>query len=68
MVPGNGNITEWQVKVMINDAIALYDGINTKRHLEHTKKLDRLTYLILGTLLTAGAGLVVDVIIHATGR
>ena len=68
MVPGNGNVTEWQVKVMINDAISTYDGINTRRHEEHTKKLDRLMYLILGTLLTAAAGLVVDVIIHATGR
>ena len=53
---------------MINDAIDVYDGINTKRHDEHTKKLDRLMYLILGTLLTAAAGLVVDVVIHATGR
>ena len=67
MVP-NGGLTDWQVKVMINDAIDIYDGINSRRHEEHTKKLDRLTYLILGTLLTAGAGLVVDVIIHATGR
>jgi hypothetical protein len=68
MNPVNGNLSEWQVKVMINDAIDVYDGINTKRHDEHTKKLDRLMYLILGTLLTAAAGLVVDVVIHATGR
>jgi hypothetical protein len=64
----NGNLSEWQVRVMIGEAIKEYDGLNTKRHDEHTKKLDRLMYLILGTLLTAAAGLVVDVVIHATGR
>jgi hypothetical protein len=64
----NGTLTEWQVKVMIGDAIDRYDGVNTKRHEEHSKKLDRLTYLILGTLLTAASGLVVDVIIHAIGK
>jgi hypothetical protein len=66
--PNGGTVSEWQVKVMINDAIDVYDGINTKRHDEHTKKLDRLMYLILGTLLTAAAGLVVDVVIHAMGK
>jgi hypothetical protein len=68
MNPVNGNLSEWQVRVMIGEAIKEYDGLNTKRHDEHTKKLDRLMYLILGTLLTAAAGLVVDVVIHATGR
>lgn len=68
MNPVNGNLSEWQVKVMINEAIDVYDGTNTKRHDEHTNKLDRLMYLILGTLLTAAAGLVVDVVIHAMGR
>jgi hypothetical protein len=68
MNPNGGTISEWQVKVMINEAIDVYDGINSKRHDEHTRKLDKLMYLILGTLLTAAAGLVVDVIIHATGR
>lgn len=59
-----GNLGEWQVRVMINEAIEKYDGINTRRHEEHTKKLDRLTYLILGTLLTAAA----DVIVHIVGK
>ena len=64
----NGQITELKVWKMINDAIKEYDGINTRRHEEHNKKLDRLTYLILGTLLTAASGLVVDVIIHSMGK
>jgi hypothetical protein len=64
----NGNLTEWQVKCMISDAIGEYDGINSRRHEEHNKKLDRLMYLILGTMLTAAAGLVVDVIIHSMGK
>jgi hypothetical protein len=68
MNPVNGNLTEWQVKVMIGEAIKEYDGLNTKRHEEHTKKLDRLMMLILGTLLTAAAGLVTDVVIHSMGK
>jgi hypothetical protein len=63
-----GPLTEWQVKVMIGDEIDKYDGVNTRRHEEHTKKLDRLTYLILGTLLTAASGLAVDIIIHSMGK
>jgi hypothetical protein len=64
----NGPITELKVWKMINDAIKEYDLGNSARHIENTKKLDRLTYLILGTLLTAAAGLVVDVIIHSMGK
>ena len=67
MSPGQ-QISEWQVQVMISEAIKEYDGINTRRHEENAKKLDRLTNLILGTLLTAAAGLIVDVVIHSMGK
>jgi hypothetical protein len=68
MNPVNGNLSEWQVRVMIGEAIKEYDGLNTKRHEEHNKKLDRLLYLIMGTLLTAASGLIVDVVIHSMGK
>ena len=43
MVPsgGNGSCTEWQVKVMINEAIKEYDGKQDQRHKENSDKLDR---------------------------
>jgi hypothetical protein len=64
----NGQVTELQVWKMINDAIKDYDLGNAKRHEENTKKLDRLMWAILGTLLTAASGLAVNLIIHAVGK
>jgi hypothetical protein len=64
----NGPLTLEKVRLMIIDEIDRYDVGNNARHIENTKKLDRLMYLILGTLLTAAAGLVVDVVIHAMGK
>jgi predicted phage gp36 major capsid-like protein len=38
---GNSSCTEWQVKVMINEAIKEYDGKQDQRHRENSDKLDR---------------------------
>jgi hypothetical protein len=67
MVPG-GNLTNWQVQVMIGEAIKEYDILNTQRHKENTEKLDRMVRLILGTLLTACASLAVNVVAHLFGK
>ena len=67
MVP-NGGLTDWQVKVMINDAIDIYDGINSRRHEEHNKKLDRLMWAILGTLATACGALILNIVHLAIGK
>jgi hypothetical protein len=73
----DGNLTEWmkrEVELMIIAGMEKYDVGNTKRHQENSEKLDRiqalgfkLVYLILATMLTAAAGLAVDVILHAMG-
>lgn len=57
-------LTRWEVKTMIADAIEKYDGVNTDRHEEHTRKLDRLMYLIIGTLLTVVGGIFTEVVMH----
>lgn len=57
-------LTRWEVRTMISDAIEKYDGVNTDRHEEHTKKLDRLTYLIIGTLLTVVGGIFTEVVLR----
>ena len=58
-------LTRWEVKDMIFRAIADYDVKQDARHTENTKKLDRLMYLIIGTLLTALGGILVDLVTHA---
>jgi hypothetical protein len=64
----NGTLTAERVRLMIIEELKDYDVGNSLRHTENSKKLDRLTYLILGTLLTAAAGLIVDVVIHSMGK
>ena len=57
-------LTRWEVSVMITNAITDYDRKQEVRHNENTKKLDRLMYLIVGTLLTVLGGIFVEVVMH----
>lgn len=61
-------LTRWEVKDMIFRAIADYDVKQDLRHMENSKKLDRLIWLIIGTLLTVIGGIFTEVVMHGMSR
>jgi hypothetical protein len=56
----NGPLTFEKVRIMIIEEIKDYDIGNSARHAENSRKLDRLLYAILGTLLAAVTGIIID--------
>lgn len=67
MTPEFETLTRWEVRDMIFRAIAEYDIKQDMRHVENSKKLDKLIYLIIGTLLTVIGGIFTEVVMHAMG-
>jgi hypothetical protein len=64
----NGNLTVEKVQLMIYDAIDRYDGVNTQRHNEHTRQMNRLLWAIMATFATVAGALSLEIVRFMMGK
>jgi hypothetical protein len=61
-------LSRWEIASMISTAVGQSEDRQDTRHSENQKKLDRLMYLIVGTLLTTFGGIITELVVHSMGK